>query len=216
MWILIISLTYLLIRIWVWFKNLSREFIFCGWGSEFILRMFKLGFIVFIFSEIMFFIRFFWTYFHLLLLMSRELGTFPGIYLEIPDYQLLACLNTLLLLRRGVSLTNAHLSLLSLNYKNYAVNISITFFLGLIFISCQLLEYKQLRFMVSDRSYARIFYLTTRFHGSHVLIGLIILIVVYIKSFPSNRILFEIASWYWHFVDVVWLFLFSFYYWIIR
>lgn len=207
---------YLVYRIVVWFKDLIAEFTLKGWGSQFIIKTFKVGFIIFIFSEVIFFIRFFWTYFHFILLLSRELGRFPGTGLICPDYKFLGLFNTFLLLRRGVSLATAHLFLVLIAHRKYVSAMRITIFLGLLFVRCQLLEYKQLLFIISDSSYARIFYLTTRFHGAHVLVGLIILFSVYLKRFPSIFLIFELGSWYWHFVDVVWLFLFSFYYWLLN
>lgn len=177
---------------------------------------FKLGFIGFIVSEIIFFFRFFWSYFHFLLIVSRDLGNFPGKGLLLSDFKLLPLLNTLLLLRRGVSLTLAHLRVILNSYPKYLTNIRVTLFLGLLFLRCQLLEYKQLTFCISDGTYSGVFYLTTSFHGSHVLFGWIMLILIFFKTFPSIFIVFELASWYWHFVDVIWLFLFTFYYWLIN
>lgn len=207
---------YVSISVYFWLAYLTREFSYKGWGSQFILKIFKLGFIIFIFSEIIFFFRFFWTFFHFIFLISTNFGGFPGEGLITSDFKFLPLFNTLLLLRRGVSLTNGHLRLIRLKKKNFLINIIITLLLGSLFISCQLLEYSQLFFSIIEGVYPRIFYLTTSFHGIHVLIGWIILSLVYLKIFPIIFLLFEMASWYWHFVDIVWLFLFIFFYWGIK
>ena len=212
--IFILSILYFLISIIMWIKDLAREFSLKGWGSQLMLTIFKTGFIIFILSEVIFFVRFFWTYFHFLFLVSSDIGGFPGTRIITPDYKFLGLVNTMLLLSRGLSLTSAHLHIIKITKKKYFIIIAVTLFLGFIFVRCQLIEYKQLLFLLSDGSYRSIFYLTTSFHGSHVFIGLTILFIIYFKNFPSFLI-FELASWYWHFVDVVWLFLFSFFYWIL-
>lgn len=102
---------------------------------------------------------------------SGDIGRFPGDKLILSNFKFLPLLNTLLLLRRGVSLTSAHLYLIDFSFKKFLTNIRVTLFLGLFFIRCQLLEYKELLFLISDGSYSRIFYLTTSFHGFHVIVG---------------------------------------------
>lgn len=212
---LLFAIMYFILGIQAWIIVLAREFLIKGWGSRLILTLFKLGFIIFILTEVIFFLRFFWTYFNFLLL-GIDVGNFPGKNLVTSDFKFLPLLNTLLLLRRGFSLTFSHLNIISANHYGYINFMVITLTLGVVFVSLQLIEYKELRFILSDGCYSRIFYLTTSFHGSHVIFGLIFLFIIYIKSFPIAFIVFELASWYWHFVDIIWLFLFTFYYWIVN
>lgn len=215
--ILLLIALVLTINFFLWTKFLNREFLCLGWGSQIIVENFKIGFIIFIFSEIIFFTSFFWVFFHFILINSFERGVdYCGRNIYRPDYKCLALSNTLLLLRRGFTLTLAHLFLLNNKPKQYLVFLRKTLFLGLIFLTCQFVEFKQLRFLWSDRIYPSIFYMTTRFHGRHVFIGVVMLLYVFLKTTPNIFIVFEIVSWYWHFVDVIWLFLFCFFYWAIK
>jgi len=126
-------------------------------------------------------------------------------------------LNTCLLLTSGASLTWCHHSILFGNKYDAVISLFFTIFLGVIFTLWQLFEYQTAPFSISDSVYGSIFYLTTGFHGFHVLVGTLFLIVCFYRLYfdhftKEQHFGFEAAAWYWHFVDVVWLFLFIVFY----
>lgn len=127
-------------------------------------------------------------------------------------------LNTIILLTSGISITWAHHRLINNNYKQLFYGLLITIILGIYFSILQLFEYIEASFNISDSSYGSTFFLATGFHGLHVLIGTTFLIICFIRNliihFSSNHHFgFEAAAWYWHFVDIVWLFLYISIYW---
>lgn len=177
----------------------------------------KIGIALFIFREVIFFVAWFWGFFHRRVVPTFELGLIWPPYnitplnpFEVPLF------NTVILLRSGITVTWAHHNLLV--NKRGAAPIRITILLGAGFTSLQLFEYQNSLFSMRDRRYGSTFFVSTGFHGLHVLIGTLFLRVV---MFYINRdhltirrhLRGELAIWYWHFVDVVWLFLFSFIYW---
>lgn len=127
-------------------------------------------------------------------------------------------LNTVILLSSGVSVTWAHQRLLRRDFYGCFISLIVTLVLGVYFVSLQGLEYYLRSFRISDSVFGSIFFLGTGFHGFHVIVGTLFLIVVFfrVKSFhlsDKHHFGFEAAAWYWHFVDVVWLFLFRVVYW---
>lgn len=177
----------------------------------------KFSFILFIFSEVFFFFSFFWGYFHFFLSPVMEFNfSWPPLSVIMFKFFDIPLLNTLILLSSGVTVTLSHLFLILNNYKGYFVRLFLTFFLGLIFSFFQYLEYFNSFFSVNDSTFGSSFFLLTGFHGFHVLVGRGYLIYVFLwrffNFFNSKLVSFELASWYWHFVDVVWIFLFFFVY----
>ena len=188
----------------------------------------RIGMALFIISEVMFFFAFFFSFFHSALTPLEILdgtwpkapGMFPPKDMKIIDAWHLPLFNTLLLLLSGTTVTWAHAALLNNNRRDLIRGLSFTIILGLTFTSVQAYEYHHAfteLFKFSDNNYSANFYMATGFHGLHVLLGTIFLIVCLIRairgSFTEKHHLgFEFAAWYWHFVDVVWLFLFSFVY----
>lgn len=212
--IFIFCLSLLIFIIYIWIKDIGRESYYIGSINLFIQMRIKLGFVIFIFSEIIFFVSFFWTYFHFIFIGRGEIGfTWPSCNIIKLDFSTLSLFNTILLLSRGYVLTSSHLFLVEKKYFMIQVTLLITIILGVIFICFQILEYYILEFLWSDRSFGSIFYITTGFHGIHVMIGAIFLTIVFFKKSLQFFILFEFAAWYWHFVDVVWLILFTSFYW---
>ena len=210
----------LFICIYQWWRDVIRESSYQGFHTNLVLEGLKLGIILFIISELFFFIRFFWCYLHIFLSPNIEIGNYwpPfGIFTFNP-YNI-PLLNTLILLRSGVSITLRHYYLIKNNIKLNYLYLLITVILGVIFTLFQLIEYMEAKFRIRDRIYGSIFFIGTGFHGLHVLIGSIYLIInllrIYNKEFSKlHHFRFEAASWYWHFVDVIWLFLFILiYYW---
>lgn len=216
--ILLLSFTFFLIINFLWYRDLTREAIFVGRQNVLILVSIKLGIIFIIIREIFFFLSFFWTFFHFIFIYSGEIGfKWPSLNITRIDYLRIPLLNTLILLRRGLSLTLSHFLLL-INKKHIITYLFVTIILGVLFTICQVWEYFILEFLWSDSCYGSIFYMGTGFHGVHVIIGFLFLIIILIRRFfnKTNSLsnVFELSSWYWHFVDVVWIFLFSEFYWL--
>lgn len=180
----------------------------------------RMGMLLFIVSEVMFFFAFFWAYFNasipaLSFVASPTWppeGVIPFKTWDLPF------LNTLILLTSGVTVTYAHHAIRLGDNKKGAAGILLTVILGVIFSVCQAFEYSHAAFGFKDGIYSSTFYLATGFHGFHVIVGTIFLAVCYFRAVkghftPEKHIGFEAAAWYWHFVDVVWLFLFVAIYW---
>jgi cytochrome c oxidase subunit 3 len=145
-----------------------------------------------------------------------------GDFEVIPAFGLPA-INTAILLTSGVTLTIAHHALKAGNRKILGLFLALTFLLGFLFIGLQAEEYihayKELNLTLGSGVYGSTFFLLTGFHGFHVTIGAIMLTVIWFRCLkghftPTNHFAFEGVAWYWHFVDVVWLILFIFVYWI--
>jgi heme/copper-type cytochrome/quinol oxidase subunit 3 len=127
-------------------------------------------------------------------------------------------INTIILLSSGVRVTWSHHALIEGNFSNASQSLVITIVLGIYFTSIQLLEYVEAPFTISDSSFGRTFFVATGFHGLHVLVGTLFLMATIIRISlgslrPKHHFGFEASAWYWHFVDVVWLFLFITIYW---
>lgn len=179
----------------------------------------KFSFVLFISSEIFFFFSFFWGYFHFFLRPLRDLGFFwPPYGLLMFDFMEIPLLNTLILLRSGVTVTASHFFFFKNNFYLARFYLMGTLILGLFFTYFQYLEYTNSFFSYNDRCFGSCFFTLTGFHGLHVLIGRIFLSFVFLRlfrfTFCSNYtpLSFELARWYWHFVDVVWIFLYFFLY----
>lgn len=186
----------------------------------------RYGFIMFIMSEVMFFVAWFWAFFKNALypmgpLSPRIDGVWPPVGIETFDPWHLPLINTLILLCSGCAATWAHHALVHENNRKDLKNgLILAILLGLVFTVFQAYEYSHAAFAlgkanVAENSiYPSTFFLATGFHGFHVIIGTIFLAVCLFRAMcghftPERHIGFEAAAWYWHFVDVVWLFLFA-------
>ncbi|MGY2052342.1 cytochrome c oxidase subunit 3 [Methylobacterium sp. JK268] len=183
----------------------------------------RYGMMMFIASEVMFFVAWFWAYFDAALYAAEPIqaarleftgGHWPPKGVEAFDPWHLPLLNTLILLTSGTTVTWAHHALLNGDRKGLKYGLWLTIALGLLFSSVQAYEYAHAHFGFSGSIYAATFFMATGFHGAHVIIGTIFLAVclyrTYLGQFTTRQHLgFEFAAWYWHFVDVVWLFLFA-------
>jgi cytochrome c oxidase subunit 3 len=177
----------------------------------------RYGFIFFIMSEIMFFVAWFWMFFkHALYPMATfSEGMWPPPSIETFDPWHLPLINTLILLCSGCAATWAHHALVhENNRKDVATGLILAVILGVVFTAFQAYEYSHATFGFSGNIYGATFFMATGFHGAHVIIGTIFLFVCYLRLrkghfTPEKHIGFEAAAWYWHFVDVVWLFLFG-------
>lgn len=207
----------ILIIIYLWWSNVTTERYTIGDHIRLIQILIKIGIILFISSEILFFVSFFWTFLHYSLSPNIELGsTWPPLNITIINPFNVPLLNTLILLSSGVTITWAHHNLTS--NKSPLLRISLTIILGTYFTYWQLIEYFHSTFRINDSSYGSIFFIATGFHGLHVLIGtlfniIITLRIIFIHLRITHHIGFELRAWYWHFVDVVWLYLFILIYW---
>jgi len=174
----------------------------------------RLGFLLFILSEVALFFRLFWAYFHSSLSPAIELGSsWPpcGIVPITPLY--LPLVNTFVLLTSSATLTCAHLQLIAWDLRSCVLSFTLTLCLGTYFLILQGIEYFNSTFTLADSVFGSCFFLLTGFHGFHVLLGTIFLIVMFFRllalHFTSTRHLgFVFSIWYWHFVDVVWLFVY--------
>nr|YP_009692092.1 cytochrome c oxidase subunit III [Hypsauchenia hardwickii]QEG98433.1 cytochrome c oxidase subunit III [Hypsauchenia hardwickii] len=219
MMLLLVGLISMMLCLTQWFRDMIRESTFQGLHTNMVTKNMKLGMILFIISEIMFFLSFFWCFFHSSLSPSVEIGlTWPPFNIKSFNPMSIPLLNTMILLSSGVSLTWAHGSILMLNYTQALKSIIITILLGFYFTMLQLYEYMMASFCISDSIFGSTFFVSTGFHGVHVLMGTMFIMISMMRlknlHFSNNHhVGFECSAWYWHFVDVVWLFLYIFIYW---
>jgi heme/copper-type cytochrome/quinol oxidase subunit 3 len=204
---------FVLFRWWADVVNEAED----GTSHNAIVRIgLRYGMALFIFSEVMFFFGFFWAFFNASLFPVA--GIWPPKGIKTFDPFDLPLLNTLILLSSGVTLTWAHHALIDNNRRDLVRGLAITIALGLTFSAVQAFEYSHAAFGFSEGIYPTTFYMATGFHGFHVIVGTIFLIVCLVRATkghfkPDHHVGFEAAAWYWHFVDVVWLFLFFSIYW---
>ena len=188
----------------------------------------RYGMILFIASEVMFFVAWFWAFFASSLFPAplemvngavqpitdaAAAAQWPMKGIEVLDPFKFPLLNTFILLCSGTTVTWAHHSLIHGNRDGLKLGLLLTILLGLLFTSIQAYEYIHAPFDFKNNIYGATFFMATGFHGFHVIVGTIFLIVCYIRAqkgdfTPRQHFGFEAAAWYWHFVDVVWLFLF--------
>jgi len=220
-----------LFTMFVWWRDVIREGEVGNHHTSLVRHGLRLGMALFILSEVMFFFAFFWAFFKAALAptllfdgshifdSATELvrGSWPPAGVETFDPWDLPLINTLILLLSGTTVTWAHYALLHNDRKTLIKALAITVVLGVSFTCLQVYEYNHAAFGFEDGIYSSNFYMATGFHGAHVIIGTIFLAVCLIRAAkgqmtPEAHLGFEFAAWYWHFVDVVWLFLFAFIY----
>nr|YP_010953291.1 cytochrome c oxidase subunit III [Psilochorema bidens]WMQ76548.1 cytochrome c oxidase subunit III [Psilochorema bidens] len=217
--LLILGMTIVLLTMYQWWRDISREGAYQGKHTNLVMLGLRWGMILFIVSEIFFFISFFWCYFHSSLSPNIEIGAlWPPMEIAPFNPFQIPLLNTIVLLSSGISVTWAHHSLMSNNYSQASQSLIYTIILGIYFSMLQGYEYMEAPFSIADSVYGSIFFMATGFHGLHVLIGTIFLLVSFLRLSNnhfsmSHHFGFEAAAWYWHFVDVVWLFLYISVYW---
>jgi len=202
-----------------WWRDVTREGTYQGHHTAIVGVGLRWGIILFITSEVLFFFSFFWAFFHRRLSPAIEIGAIwpPAGIVAFNPFQI-PLLNTAILLASGVSVTWAHHSLIEGNFTQTTEGLVITVLLGLYFTALQALEYYEASFRIADAVYGSTFFVATGFHGLHVIIGTLFLLVCLVRHLKlhftkGHHFGFEAAAWYWHFVDVVWLFLFISIYW---
>nr|YP_010338946.1 cytochrome c oxidase subunit 3 [Erythrolobus coxiae]UNJ19018.1 cytochrome c oxidase subunit 3 [Erythrolobus coxiae] len=203
-----------------WFRDINREATYEGHHTGLVQKGLRYGILLFIVSELLFFSGFFWGFFHTALSPSIEIGSiWPPKGIVVFNPWKIPFLNTLLLLLSGFFVTWTHFSLLKSVSNEVFFSLIITLFLAVIFMILQVIEYWEASFCFSDGAYGSIFYIMTGFHFIHVFVGFIFLMYCFLKFYTYNftkqhHFALEAASWYWHMVDVVWLFLYVLiYYW---
>lgn len=210
----ILAIASLLAVTTLWWRDVSRERTFLGLHSAPVELGLRWGIALFIASEVLFFSRFFWRFFHNSLAPTCELGRqWPPLGVAPFDPFGVPFFNTVILLRRGISVTWAHHSLIRGLHAQALQSIKLTISLGVVFMAVQAMEYREASFTFRDSVYGATFFMATGFHGLHVIVGATFLIVctqrlISFRFTKTHHFGFEAAAWYWHFVDVVWLFLF--------
>lgn len=198
-----------------WWRDVIRE---RQHHTKEVVQGLRYGVVLFILSEVCFFVAFFWAFFHVSLMPNEATGgQWPPKGIQTLDPFDLPYLNTLVLLLSGAVLTWAHQDLIDGKMSDSAKKLLYTVMLGFIFTAVQAYEYYHAPFALGQGIYPSTFFVTTGFHGIHVIVGAIFLLVILLRMKkgqikPHDHMGFEAAAWYWHFVDVVWLFLFVFIY----
>lgn len=244
-WTFFVGLAMLVFTLFLWFGDVIRESVGGNYNRQ-VDGSFRMGMVWFIFSEVMFFAAFFGALFYTRVyglpwlggeghgVATNEMlwdgysaawpsngpGGIGGMFQTIPAWGL-PLLNTLILLSSGVTLTIAHHALKAGNRRQLLIWLGATVLLGCVFLFFQVEEYMhaygELNLTLGSGIYGSTFFMLTGFHGAHVALGTIMLIVMWLRSAKGhftrdNHFGFEAAAWYWHFVDVVWLMLFLFVY----
>lgn len=210
----------LLSSMFFWFRDVVSEGTYLGNHTLAVQRGLNMGVALFIVSEALFFLAIFWAYFHSALSPTVELGAqWPPMGVEAINAFELPLLNTVILLASGVTITYSHHSLIQGNRNGALYGAIFTIILAFVFTGFQGVEYSVSSFTLSDGAFGSCFYFGTGFHGLHVIIGTIFLAVGFWRLLAyhlteNHHLGLESGILYWHFVDVVWLFLFlSVYYW---
>nr|YP_009233494.1 cytochrome c oxidase subunit III [Hyla ussuriensis]AMB49049.1 cytochrome c oxidase subunit III [Hyla ussuriensis] len=217
--ILTSGLVLMLLTMYQWWRDVVREGTFQGHHTIPVQKGLRYGMILFITSEVFFFIGFFWAFYNASLAPSYEIGEcWPPTGISPLNPFEVPLLNTAVLLASGVSVTWAHHSIMQGNRKETIQSLTLTIALGLYFTALQAMEYYEAPFTIADGIYGSTFFVATGFHGLHVIIGSLFLLTCLLRQInyhftTQHHFGFEAAAWYWHFVDVVWLFLYVSIYW---
>ncbi|MEO8409389.1 MAG: cytochrome c oxidase subunit 3 [Propionivibrio sp.] len=225
----------LLVMLFGWFGTVIKESLVGKYDGQ-VDTSYRWGMVWFIFSEVMFFGGFFGALFY-----SRQIGVpmladaqllWPGFTAAWPSAGPgasavpipvnawgLPALNTLILLSSGATVTWAHWGLQKGRQAQLKLGLALTVILGVLFLGLQIHEYGEAAFTIRDGIYGATFYMLTGFHGFHVALGTVMLSVILLRAMAGHftaekHFAFEAVAWYWHFVDVVWLLLFVFVYWL--
>nr|QBG38589.1 cytochrome c oxidase subunit III [Acropyga donisthorpei] len=218
-YMILISIPCTLLCMYQWWRDVIRESTFTGSHTQFVFQGLQLGMILFIISEIFFFISFFWAYFHSSLTPTMEIGQYwPPLGIKAFNPYDIPLMNTIILISSGMMITWTHYSILNKNLNESLKSLLFTIFLGVYFSFLQMIEYFESSFSIADSIYGSTFFLATGFHGIHVIIGTFFLMICLFRMNQLHFSMihhfgFEAAAWYWHFVDVIWLFLYMSIYW---
>jgi len=217
--LILTGLVIILLVILQWWTDIAAEGALQGLHSSLVEVGLRYGILLFIVSEVLFFTSFFWAFFHRRLAPSIELGRiWPPLGVSPFDPSGVPLLNTIILLASGITVTWAHHALISGIHQHAFKGLIITLTLGGYFTALQALEYIEASFRIADSAYGSTFFVATGFHGLHVIVGSLFLATCAFRIYKGHfsavhHFGFEAAAWYWHFVDVVWLFLYVTIYW---
>ncbi len=220
-WLLFLGFALVIYTMYAWWADTIKE-AHQGDHTKVVSLHLRYGMLLFIASEVMFFVAWFWAFFEASLYADEAVqaarvaftgGQWPPQGISVLDPWHLPLFNTVILLLSGTTVTWAHHALLENDRGTLKGMLAITVALGILFSAVQAYEYAHAPFQFSESIYGATFFMATGFHGFHVLVGTIFLIVCLIRAMighfkPEQHFGFEAAAWYWHFVDVVWLFLF--------
>lgn len=227
----------IVLMMFVWWRDVIREGTIGGYHSQKVQKGLRMGVILFIISELMLFFSFFWAFFHSSLAPSVVLGSvWPPLGINILNPLKIPLLNTLILVLSGLTVTWSHHLIRNpewqtiyfekkaaveekaeeeydFNFRIAVISLALTVCLGIEFTIWQGYEYLKASFYIYDGIYGSTFYMTTGLHGLHVIVGTIFLMVCFVRMLcmhflHDHHFGYEAAIWYWHFVDVVWIFLF--------
>jgi cytochrome c oxidase subunit 3 len=227
-WLLVpVGVVMVLVTMFGWWREVIVEATVRKLHTPVVQLGLRYGMLLFIASEVMFFAAFFWAYFDPALFPNEAKqvtrtevlgGVWPPEGLVTFNPFSLPFLNTLILLLSGCTVTWAHHALRVGDRQGMLQGLGLTVLLGLLFTALQVYEYTHAPFGFSDSVYTGAFFMATGFHGFHVIVGTLFLAVCWWRAYaghftPNHHFGFEAAAWYWHFVDVVWLFLFVCIYW---
>jgi cytochrome c oxidase subunit 3 len=219
-WMVLLSgLIILTYTMFFWWQDIIREATFESLHTSLVQKSLRLAMLLFIISEVMFFFAFFWGFFYSSMSPVYNIGAvWPPKYIVLLSCYTVPLTNTVFLLSSGVTVTWAHHAILTKSKKHTILGLIFTIIFAILFSGLQCLEYFSAPFYISDGIYGSCFFISTGFHGLHVLIGTIAIVISFLRvvlnHFTNNHHFgIEAAIWYWHFVDVVWLFLFINIYW---
>jgi len=198
----------------LWWRDVVREATYEGHHTPVVQLGHRYGMFLFIASEVMFFSAFFWAFFDSSLFPRVEPAVWPPADIETFHWYELPLVNTVILVTSSFTVTLSHHALIRGDQGWTVKWLVVTVALGVAFTSLQAFEYSHAPFSFGDGIYPSTFFMATGFHGAHVIIGTTFLLVCLFRAMkghfkPEHHFGFEAAAWYWHFVDVVWLFLFS-------
>ncbi len=217
-WSIVPGLGLVLLTMFLWWRDVIAE-AHKGDHKPIVQLGLRYGMVLFIFSEVMFFVAFFWAFFNASLFPTEAIGgVWPPTDIQTFDPFSLPFTNTVVLLLSGTAVTWAHYALMQKDRAGLIKGLALAIVLGILFTALQAYEYAHAAFSLKDGIYGSTFYMATGFHGLHVIIGTIFLIVCLYRAMhgdfnPRQHFGFEAAAWYWQFVDAVWLFLFVCVYW---
>lgn len=216
--ILAVGLLLVLATMFVWWRDVVHEAQVEHAHTQVVRNGLRFAVGLFISSEVMFFVAFFWAFFNSGLLINPTITQWPPASIHPMEAWGIPFLNTCILLSSGLAVNWAHHSLRHNDRGGLQFGLLIAVILGFTFLGLQAYEYGHAAFHFRDGVYPTIFFMATGFHGFHVFVGACFLTVNFLRSLrgdftPREHVGFEAAAWYWHFVDVVWIFLFVWVYW---
>ncbi len=215
----LIGLSLILLTMYVWWRDVIREGTYQGHHTLIVQNGLRVGFILFIVSEVMIFFAFFWAFFHAALAPAIEIGSvWPPVGITPLNAFEVPLLNTALLLSSGATVTWSHHAMTNGNRRDAILGLVLTIILGVAFTALQALEYYEAPFTFADSVYGTTFFSLTGLHGFHVIVGTSFLSVMLVRIIKHHFTKFHMVGYeasllYWHFVDIVWIILFILVYW---